>query len=318
MDNFSENFGGWLRQTRKYRQLTLTQLAERSGITQAQLSHIENQKSAITFLTLIRILRALQIPFTELANLDLINDEYLIPQAFVRDDVNSEMPVLKISDINQFIQLYNRSEGHCLALLVKLHDIFVSIAQKLPIWEAHEQSTKIFLSSDPHPSLEYPLDITIPTLQNIFASRGVIIPRDLGAYIHQTRLSKGLTLKEVSAHLNIAYTSVRNFEQKLGYRVKFSDILDLDKAFELKGELIAFGWRTFELYADISEMIQSKARSSRPPEGWYQAQIEYIEYLVILSRLYQCHLPENENWLSNFEFLVKGNFSLYEPFDLPQ
>ncbi len=318
MDNFSKRFGGWLRQIRESRQITQTQLGQRAGMTHAQLSHIENQKSAITFLSLIRILRALDVPFTKLIGLGFVSDEYLTPQAYFRENVNSEFHVLTSLDIDTFIRLYYISQGHSLALLVKLYENFISLCQNISIQEAHEISVKTFLSLKQNLHLKYPLEISIPTLQDIFASGGVIIPLDLGAYMHQTRATRGLTLKDVSSRLSISYTSVRNFEQNLSYRAKFSDILDIDKSFGLKGEIIAFGWRTFEFYADIAEMIQRRAKTNQTPDGWYREQLEYIEYLVIISRLYQCHFPENENWLSNFHFLVKGEFSLYEPFELPR
>ncbi|MCJ7483730.1 MAG: helix-turn-helix transcriptional regulator, partial [Thermodesulfovibrionales bacterium] len=60
----------WIREQRKKKNFTVTQLADRAGISHAQVSRIENNKSKISLVTLVRLFYALDIPF-----LSIFDDE---------------------------------------------------------------------------------------------------------------------------------------------------------------------------------------------------------------------------------------------------
>ena len=73
METISKSFGIWLKERRQECGLTHIQLATQSGIAQAQLSKIENNKAEITLFALARLLHALNLSVLSLFSEGIID-----------------------------------------------------------------------------------------------------------------------------------------------------------------------------------------------------------------------------------------------------
>lgn len=80
------------------------------------------------------------------------------------------------------------------------------------------------------------------------------------------------------------------FEKTVSDRVKLVDLLRLDQAFELNGKLLAFAWRTGELYTGTLRIQSQPERGSKIPKEWTEMELKKIERLIFASRLYECYL----------------------------
>jgi len=68
---------------------------------------------------------------------------------------------------------------------------------------------------------------------------------DISAYIRREREQRGLTLRAAGEMLRMTFQTLHRLEHNFNERVKLADILNLDTAFALQGELIALVWMYF-------------------------------------------------------------------------
>ena len=76
MEELSQSIVNWIKDVRKSKGLSLTELGNRAGITHSQLSRIENGVSALTLFSLIRMLHGMNYSFTSLFSEKIIDSKY--------------------------------------------------------------------------------------------------------------------------------------------------------------------------------------------------------------------------------------------------
>ena len=89
-------------------------------------------------------------------------------------------------------------------------------------------------------------------------------------------------------------TVIIGLETRITDKVKFMDIINLDKSLGLNGELILFSWRAAELYRGTTKIESRRKRIAYPMQA---SEIQVIEKLVVLSRLFLYYFPNNFEWL---------------------
>ena len=99
---------------------------------------------------------------------------------------------------------------------------------------------------------------------------------DLGGFIKDCRLTQGSSLRQLAKEVDITHRSLIKFEKIISEKLKFVDLIKLDQALSLKGELIAVAWRVVELYTGVLRINPQLQQGSEPPAAWTDEQIHLI------------------------------------------
>lgn len=299
----------WLAEKRKNKSLTLTELAQTTGLTHATLSRIETQSLQLTLFSAVRIMYALDLSWTELFIRGFIKQDLPIPEIYrVQNQPGPDFPCLLFSDLDALDTsgLIRRGLApavvrHLLSLFIKKYDPNLSDEKTgllagnfYSLLNSPESKNGITQESFPDLDFRYPQDFPSESLRNIYLSGGVLTLLDLGRYVRYLRETKKMSLRQVAALLELTHPALSNFEINPGDRVRLNDIIHLDNALGLKGELVVFAWRTAELYLGVHR-IKTETESKIYP--WSDSEIRLIEKLITTSRLFQRYFPDDREWL---------------------
>ena len=151
----------------------------------------------------------------------------------------------------------------------------------------------------------YPINISEEKLRQIYLAGGVFIFSDLGVYVRSLREERGLSIRQLAKTVAVTHPAISALETKMGSRVKLNDLIKIDNALRLDGELIVFAWRTAELYLGI----YPKSISDTAPRQLQSHEVTVIERLVIISRLFQHYFPDNKEGLDEYRKQSYKGFS---------
>ena len=303
MEEISLSIVNWIKDARKNKGLSLTALGNRAGLTHSQLSRIENGVSALTLFSLIRILYAMNYSFTSLFSEKIIDSIFPLPSIYLEEETEAyQYPVLKFSDIDSFVHfiLYKKNAINFIAKWIKYYlQNYTSWTDETIAVLMDEAITLLTLPSvdnregSQYENICYPIDIGIEKLRKIFLSGGVLLMRDIGAYIRNQRIASNLSLRALSSMIDFSHPGLIKLESNIGDRTLFSDILKLDRALEVDGELVALAWRAGELYLGAHRIYERKEF----PLPYSTREIEWIERLVIVLRIYQHFDLQNDTFI---------------------
>jgi len=315
----------WIREQRKKKDFTVTQLADMAGISHAQVSRIENDKSKISVITLVRLFSALDVSFPSIftnekiqADLPKLN----INEKKARRGNSSEYPCINFQDIDLLDTQGLISSGMITKITISLLQQFI---RKFDTGVS-EQSIKalatllyrclgvknelamvppaILPMPLPRPSdFSYPREFSGENLQKIYLSSGCLIYLDIGMYVRQSRLSQNLSLRELGKMVGISHQGIKFLETRTAEKLIFDDLARLDQSLNLKGDLIIFAWRATEIYTGA---FRTKSISSKKLHPFLPSEILEIERLIMVSRIFQYFLPDDVSWL---EWLRKISLS---------
>jgi len=292
MDDEMQAIVDWIKKARKQKEFTLKILGERAGLTHAQLSRIENGVSALTLFSLIRIFYAYNYSFTSLFSENIIDSKFSLPKIYSEGEKESyEYPVFNFGDIDSFVHfiLYRKNARDFIAKwlrhYIEKHTSWIDEAIAELLDEAITLLT--FPSEDRQGSLYenlcYPMDISVSKLRNNYLSGGVLLMKDIGAYIRNQRMAKNISLRALSSMVDLSHPGLSKLETEMSDRTLFSDILNLDRALGLGGELVALAWRAGELYLGVHRIYDRKEF----PFPYSTREIEWVERLTIVLRIFQ-------------------------------
>jgi transcriptional regulator with XRE-family HTH domain len=291
---------------RREMRLTLTELAFRTGLTHGALSRIETKKAQLTLFATVRLIRALDLSWTDFLKQGFIKEN--LSTSAVENLTPGEMPCLVLSDLDKLDILGIISKGTASEIVIRLLSRFLrqynrSLSDKNANFLSHhfysflhspdandELSKKYLPDFDLRDEINLPLD----NLRKIYRMGGILTLLDLGGYIRTVRESKGLSFRKTAANLNITFPALVNFERKLSPRVKLQDVIDIDNALDAQGEFVLLAWRVAEFYLGIYRVKPGDAPKIK---DWQQHEIHFIEKLITASRLFQYHFPEDRSWL---------------------
>ncbi len=310
----SSNHGQIIRDKRKEKGFTVGELARLSGMTHPQISRIENKKSSLTLNSALRITRSLGMSLGLLLSEKTINDMPLYFQSgILKREFPEKYPTLNCNDLlpfdsfglfssgraemvirallEQFIAgiLYQESEGNIESIARLLYNYLAG--KKVPA----SLSLKLSPLLPNITEFRYPQDFSLENIRNNYLSGGTLIFLDIGAYIRQNRFSKNMSLQELGNAVGLSHQGIKLLELKTPEKIKLEDILKLDIALGLDGELLDFSWKVAELYAGVHRM---KTKLTGKLQIYQSYEIQGIEKLIVLSRLFQHYFPEDEGWLN--------------------
>jgi transcriptional regulator with XRE-family HTH domain len=299
----------WLAEKRKNKSLTLTELAQITGLTHATLSRIETQSLQLTLFSAVRIMHALDLSWTELFIRGFIKPDLPIPEIHrAQNQPSLDFPCLLFGDLDTLDTSGLMRRGlapavvrHLLSLFIKKYEPSLSdektglLAENFySLLNSPESKDGIARESLPDLDFRYPQDFPPESLRNIYLSGGALTLLDLGRYVRYLRETQKMSLRQVATLLELTHPALSNFELNPGDRVKLNDIIHLDNALGLDGELVIFAWRTAELYLGIHRVKTGQSQKIQP---WNQPEIHLIEKLITTSRLFQRYFPDNREWL---------------------
>ena len=296
MKNGLDSLRQWIKSERKARDLTLVQLAERTRLTQSNLSQIEKGDTQISLFTLIRILHAFRLSYISLLTYGIIDGPNLMWLENALRNAEFELPTFTLGDVDDFIA-YRKST---LPILERWTQYFINkqlgfseqAAEEL-ISDAYELMLLPKPDATTPPKIGkviYPTGMPIDLIRNNYYSGGALLLFDLAAYIKQTRLRAGLSRYQLADAIGRTHTGIRHLETKISARTLFIDILNLDNALGTNGELLALAWRVGELYLGIYRVDASATELAPYTDG----QIRWFTRMLVLLRLFQYYEMEQE------------------------
>lgn len=319
----------WIREQRKKKNFTVSQLADKAGISHAQVSRIENNKSKISIVTLNRLLYALDISFSAM----LTHEEIQVdpPKINIFDDAKEtskgnsiEFSCINFNDIERLDIQGIISSG-------KVKEITILLLQQMTKKFGTEPDEKMLrkLAELYYGGLGGPFGLArmppgiaprkIPDpdvlmrppelsqkLEQIYLSGGVLIFLDIGMYIYHARLSQNLSLRELGMMVGISHQGIKFLETRTAEKLIFDDLVKLDQALKLEGSLINFAWRATEIYTGA---FRTKSMSGKKLHPFSPSEIFEIERLIIVSRFFQYFLSDDVSWLEWLREISVSGFS---------
>ena len=316
MNMLLKNYGLAIRNERERKGLSARKLAELSGGTHSQISYIENEKSALTLNAAVRIFSSLELPLS----------------AFLTDKTITSMPLrfqesalgrggdvecfgLNYKDIGTLdtsgLFLSGKAERVIVRLLGYLVNGFEpsfddektsTLAQLLYNYVgvkelARVPSLKLTQGFPGWNNFRYPSQLSLDNIRNNYLAGGALVFLDIGAYVRRVRLSKGLSLMTLGNAIGFSDQGIRRLENQTAEKIKLEDILKLDMALDLQGELLDFSWKVGEFYAGIYRIKSERADKLMPYQSF---EIHGIEKLIVVSRLFQHYFPDERKWLDKY------------------
>jgi len=270
-------FGAWLQEVRHRDELTLQQIADRSGVRTGTLSRIERDQVQVTLMNALRICDALDVtPDVLYESLGMLNispspthsDEMkFIQSAHPQSDSSQNAPpqqrssfinahhkrlrrlrdqtpettIMTMQDVRDFLQLTTTEPEHSNSLLAKMLNLLVEATQL--------QDNVIPFDSDDAVRLLTPLPFyrcdvpypapTIDQLMQIYAAGGVIIMEDARHFARQALDELEHRVAPIPADLRYPLARLR---MSLWERTPLDRLLEVDSHLNQKGLLLEQYW----------------------------------------------------------------------------
>jgi len=278
-------------------------LSSLTGITQPQLSRIESGKSKITLFSLIRILYALKVYYPTLFSLGIIKNSetvsYFLSEFQYADD---GIATFTVRDIENFIVFRANAQPifeKWLAYFLTAGVHFSEEAASLLLNDAMQLMTRPPRKPFHDTNIKrviYPIDLGLEIIRCNAASGGALLSYDIRTFLHATRIQKGISPDTLANMVQRSKTGIYYIEGNIGARTNFEDILNLDWALNVNGELFTIAWRVGELYLGINR----DWTNTKQPVAYTEDQIGWFTRLLVLLRLLQHQglLTEAENYVS--------------------
>lgn len=296
----------WFRDARKKRGMTLQDLAFKINLGHSQLSRIESNRSELNFFTMVRLMYGLDLSLRDFFNGGFVYG-LPVPEFIQVQNEEGSFPCFSFNDFELLDLSGALSMGTAASILIRLIERFVSsLAPELPASKVALISPNVYslLSNGgdyslldqylPGVDFSYPANLDPKVLKKVYLSGGVLIGQDLGRFIKQLRISRQLSLRDLGKQTGMTHTVIESFEKNITQRNKLRDILQLDQALKLNGELVVYAWRASELYNGNYRTSTLRENVLNP---WKDPDLTFIEKLVVISRFYQHHFPNNQEWL---------------------
>ena len=305
---FTKLLSEWLFENRKAQGLRLMDLAEKSGVTHATLSRIENQQSQATLFTAVRVMHALGLSWIDLFTNGFIKEGLSVPKIYLLESPTQEYPCLNFNDIEVLDSCGVLRRGVAPTIVTQMLNLFIKkynsaidketrnllAANFYSLLNVADNQNGIARQYLPELDFLYPPTFSSETLKKIYISAGAFILSDLGRYVKDLRETRKLSLRHVATLIEFTHPALGQFESKTSDKVKLNDLIHLDNSLELDGELIVFAWRTAELYLGVHRI---KTETEQKIQPWTDSEIRLIEKLVTASRFFQHYFPDDHSWL---------------------
>jgi transcriptional regulator with XRE-family HTH domain len=305
INEIEEKIVSWLIKTRHEQKLDILELAQRSGLANSQISRIENRRSSITLLAVVRLCYGVNVPpisFIKESGVGTIiyPGTRLVP---LPTAINGLPPFLTINDMMAFKQAYQHdslaAQEDLFSLWKKLINKGVK-AQK-DTTQLEVDQVKNALSSHPDfQPLPYPSGYEINMLHDIYTERGIITLVDAGHFARKARQMHNLTVVDVQKATLVGRNVISRIENGELEKIRFSDILKLDKCYQAEEFLQSVFWAAFEYLSGVE--YARLIRGVNPPPGPFPTSFNWAldpiqDTLLKISRWYQVFWPREKEWI---------------------
>jgi transcriptional regulator with XRE-family HTH domain len=325
MHTLLKNYGLIIRSMREKKGLSVRKLAELSGWTHSQISYIENEKSALTLNAAVRISSSLELPLSAfLASKTIATMPLYFQKGAIGRGGDIEYSCLNYNDIDalEVSDLFSSGKaGRVITQLLKylvksfessLDDEKTStLAHLLYNYVGVKELAKVPSLKLPQGfpdwnDFRYPSQLSLDDIRNNYLAGGALVFLDIGAYVRRVRLSKGVSLMTLGNTIGFSDQGIRKLENQTAEKIKLEDILKLDLALDLQGELLDFSWKVAGFYAGIHRTKTKRADKLIPYQSF---EVHGIEKLIVVSRLFQHYFPDNKEWLDEYRKQSYKGFS---------
>jgi transcriptional regulator with XRE-family HTH domain len=289
-------FSQWLRRERSERGIDLKKTAQASKVDTSTLSRIENGVTEPTLETVVRIMRGLDIDLNQTLATWVEDRSLLAKDSDKHDDV---LPVLQPKDIRAFWDYWTQNSTAAYDLLTGLLNQVAQLhaPPKRPYQEFSDSVIPHFFSESPIYSfrLHYPNFITKDMVFEVFSLGGALTYPDVGAYIRSLRKNQKKTLVDI--HRRSSASVMSRIESGNLEKIKFNDVLEIDRQFGNGGEIVMMFVRAAELYIDAAEI----AFLGKQKLDMYDLTV----FFVTLSRWMHPQQTHNSDWLMNVRKTIR-------------
>lgn len=274
--------GTYLRRVRQSRGLQIKDLAAMANTTSALISRLETGASRPTLFAVVKICTALGLDLESLS--EVIGVEGFMTELRKRrtQQVGGRDSALSIADVERFLELYHKDPAKAQEKLVVLYKQFLIESGKVTNYEKAQQTAKETIAASfnapgsPN-ALKYPTDeISKDTILEIYTTGGVITTHDVGAYVRRSREAKVMSLREMATKAGIVFTSLARLERGEIELLKFDDLIRIDKALGMVGDILSLAWGTGEFYTGIAKPGTRKT--------WQEGELILAMPLIFISR----------------------------------
>lgn len=288
-EEFDKRIGEKIGSRRKDRQLSIEQLAAKSGVDIGTISRTENGATQVTLESAVLLCRALQMTLTEL--IFETQENGVVPHLVEPDDaVLHRATDLTRSDAQALLELYSASRYVCIEMLVNwLNSIANRLKGDEPLpFNLDAQSVQLYLTK--HDAfrfkVKYPEQFRIWAIETIYRLNGDLgngdIPLLLSAVASDTERYQQLG--------RLGKDTIWRLQTARAERTRFSEVLKL--AQELNIDFIG-------MYDNV-EKLASNTISALEPELHYTDEVaRLISLFVSICSWLRALGDDSESWLKN-------------------
>jgi transcriptional regulator with XRE-family HTH domain len=298
-------------------------MGELASIAHSQISRIENEKSELTLNAAVRISSSLELPLRAFLSSKTIaaSPRCFQKSAFYRD-VPEKRFCLNYNDIDALDMSGLLSSGRASEvvsvflnyLMILMGNASMPLASSLYVYLGTKDIESLLVGlpaldgAKDFPDwidLRYPRQLTFDNIRDNYLANGALIYLDIGAYVQRVRLSKGLSLKKLGDAIGFSDQGIRKLENQTAEKIKLEDVLKLDMALGLEGELLDFSWKVAEFYAGIH---RTKTKITGRLHPFQSFEIHAIEKLIVVSRLFQHYWPSDDSGIVFYQRYAEAGF----------
>jgi transcriptional regulator with XRE-family HTH domain len=290
------NFGPWVRQLRRERGLDLQTLAERTGVDTSTISRIENERTQTTLYTAIRICEGLEVTPADVTR--ALQGKPPVSVGEPHEAYVTDRPMLTVEDVKACVETFQADPQKGRSLLANLVTRSFGMLDRRGATGAEVQQLvleplqKFQAGAHVHEcELPYPPDIEAETILSIYRSGGVLLLKDVGAYIGKVRRKKRMTLAGLEESVQISDSVLSRLEAGSVERVKLTDVLTLDGQLAQDSEILGMYWSACQFRARFLRRQTRRNGPAASSVGWTEEEFKLASFLITISRWWE-HL----NW----------------------
>jgi transcriptional regulator with XRE-family HTH domain len=294
-------FGVWVQRVRMERALDLRAFAALTGVDATTISRIERGAEA-TLSTVIRICEGVHATLADL--LWALEGKPWPNLATPQHPTREVMPT--IGDIEAFL-ISMRSDWQAgrvwlaalLNRITSLHDASEGSMQgSAQLLFVPEDIDKLLLPSSLYQfALQYPASIQAKDIADIYRSQGVLTLTDIGVYVKKVRRSRKETLSGIKDAVQLSASALSRLETGAMERIKFNDVMILDKQLGQEGLVIGMYW---SVYSFTNEIVRQQHQMNNghvgiSPGMWIEREKKLVTMFTIMCRWLQA-LSHDTSW----------------------
>lgn len=168
----------------------------------------------------------------------------------------------------------------------------------LPLFVPEDIEKLLLPSSLYQFALQYPAGIQAKDIADIYRSREVLTLTDIGVYVKKVRQSRKETLSGIKDAVQLSASALSRLEAGAMERIKFNDVMILDKQLGQEGLVIGMYW---SVYSFTNEIVRHQHQMNNGHVGsssgaWTEREKKLVTMFTIICRWLQA-LSRDASWV---------------------